>query len=451
MNWEKREPKMIFKVPFTIDQTQKSSLINMALKPISMILALVYTPLLLSYLGDEKYGLWSTVISVISWINYCDIGIGQGLRNLLSKELTQKQIEKAKKSVSTAYIILTGISLILLLLSIFIVFHLNWYSLFNTKINMRSPMAISIVFICLNFVLTISNSLLYALQLSERVALRQCLIQVFNILGLLLINKFTSGSLILMAIQFGMSSLSVYLWNTVFIFRNYQELSPHIKYFDKNKIKEIANVGIKFFLIQLSCIALYTVDNILITNLFGAKSVTPFNIVYKTFNTCYAILSAIVVPYWSQTTSAIAQNDFKWIKKSIIQLNIIAMVFNAGFILLALLFKPLAYLWLGRTLDYAPGLIFVMCLYYCFYSIVTVNIQFINGTGKINCQLIIMTFMGILNIPLSILLAKNLGMGVVGIRLATTILMGCAAIIFPINLYCIIRRLQNKSIKVGLK
>ena len=98
MNWEKREPKMIFKVPFTIDQTQKSSLINMALKPISMILALVYTPLLLSYLGDEKYGLWSTVISVISWINYCDIGIGQGLRNLLSKELTQKQIEKAKKS-----------------------------------------------------------------------------------------------------------------------------------------------------------------------------------------------------------------------------------------------------------------------------------------------------------------------------------------------------------------
>ena len=54
-------------------------------------------------------------------------------------------------------------------------------------------------------------------------------------------------------------------------------------------------------------------------------------------------------------------------------------------------------------------------------------------------------------VPSGASITKNLGMGVVGIRLATTILMGCAAIIFPINLYCIIRRLQNKSIKVGLK
>ena len=37
--------------------TEKSALINMGFKPISAIVSLVYTPMLLSYLGDEKYGL----------------------------------------------------------------------------------------------------------------------------------------------------------------------------------------------------------------------------------------------------------------------------------------------------------------------------------------------------------------------------------------------------------
>ena len=61
----------------------------------------------------------------------------------------------------------------------------------------------------------------------------------------------------------------------------------------------------------------------------------------------------------------------------------------------------------------------------------------------LNCQLVLMTFMGAANIPLSIFLAKNCGLGVVGIRLATTILMAIAAIVFPINLRQIIGRIEN--------
>ena len=72
-----------------IGSTEKSALINMGFKPISAIVSLVYTPMLLSYLGDEKYGLWATVLSIITWINFFDVGIGNGLRNLLAKILAE--------------------------------------------------------------------------------------------------------------------------------------------------------------------------------------------------------------------------------------------------------------------------------------------------------------------------------------------------------------------------
>lgn len=429
---------------FLKDKTSKSALINLALKSIAILLTLVFTPLLLSYLGNEKYGLWSTILSVISWMNYCDVGIGHGLRNLLTKELTEYNYKEAQKSVSTAYVVLTAIAGFLLIITIICSFTLNWGSLFNTQIDMTFPMAISFLFICINFILALSNTLLYALQLSERVALRNCLIQIINICGIIILSKFTSGSLIWMSILFGCSTMVVYIWNTIRIFKIYSMLRPGITAFQRSKISEISNVGIKFFILQLDCIALYTVDNILITHLFGAEAVTPFNITYKVFNACYGFLAALIVPYWSKTTAAIAERDYNWVQNAVKKLNVIGGLFCLGYIFVAFAFKPLTSVWLGGSLDYPSGLVTVMCTYYCLYSIVTINIQFINGSGKINFQLFLLTSMAVLNIPFSIFLATKCQMGVVGIRLATTILMAVAAISFPINLYAIIKKLKQE-------
>lgn len=427
-----------------LDETRRSSFLNLVLKPISVILGLLYTPLLLSYLGDEKYGLWSTILSIISWVNYCDVGIGHGLRNVLTKALSLKDNENAKKAISTAYIILSCISLALLLLSIILVTTLDWKNVFNTEIDMQMPIGISMVFICLNFVLALSNTIFYSMQLSHKVAIRNCAIQVLNIIGILFLNRFTCSSLVLMAILFGSTTSLIYISNTIILIKNNSFVRIRFKYFDREGVKNIANIGVKFFVIQLACIALYTVDNLLITHMFGGEAVTPFNITYRIFNTAYSFLTALCVPYWSKTTEAYERKDIDWIKKAIAHLNKVATLFIAGFILLAIIFKPLVRVWLGRDLDYQVGLIAVMCVYYCLFTIVTVKTQMINGTGQLNFQLILMTIMGASNIPLSIFLAKNCGLGVVGVRLATTILMGIAAIAFPINLRNIVNNIEQR-------
>lgn len=426
------------------DKTRKSSFLNFVIKPFSVVLGLIYTPILLKYLGDEKYGLWSTILSIISWINYCDVGIGQGLRNILSKEIAEDHREKIKSLVSTAFIILTLISSTLLIVGIISSFWLDWFKIFNTKEKMQAPMIISMVFICINFVLSLSNSIFYALQMSHRVAIRNCIIQIFNIIGVVFLSKVSNGNLVYLSFLFGITSSIVYIISMVQIFKNHSYIRISISAFRKDNVMEISNTGIKFFIIQLSCIALYTVDNLLISNLFGSAAVTPFNITYRIFNTAYAFLLAICVPYWSKTTEALAKKDFKWIETSIGHLYKIAGLAICGYVFLAIIFKPLSYIWLRRELEYPQGLIGVMCLYYCLYSIVTVNVQIINGTGEINFQLILMIIMGAANIPLSILLAKNFSLGVVGIRLATTILMAIGTVAFPVNLNNILKKIKNK-------
>lgn len=427
-----------------LDNTDKSGIINMLLKPISILLSIVYTPLLLDYLGTEKYGLWSTILAIISWVNFCDVGIGHGLRNLLTRRLSEKDYENSQKAVSTSYVMLSCISGVILVILISLVWILDWKKVFNTAIDLRAPLVISFAFICINFVLALINTLSYALQLSERVALRGCIVQIINVFGIVFLRKTSNENMILIAVLFGISSMIVHIGNTIQILKKYRYLSPFPIRLDKSTIGSICGSGLKFFIIQIACLLLHTVDNLIITYYFGSIEVTPFNIMYKVFSTAMSFLQALIIPYWARTTLAIEKKDINWLKKSTKKLNIICIFFCTGYIVLALIFKPIARMWIGYDLNYQQGLIVVMTIYYISYSFVSVNTQFINGTGKINGQVVIMVIMGIVNVPLSIYLAVTCGMGVVGVKIATTILMVIACVFFPVNLKLIMKSYEKE-------
>lgn len=441
--------KMLGHIIKQISSTERSGIINMCIKPISMVISLLYVPVLLSYLGDAKYGLWATLLSIINWINYFDVGIGNGLRNILSKELSKNELEEARKSVSTAYILLSGVALIVYAMLLGSVFLVDWKYVFSTDINVTPTLIISFTFISINFVLALSNTLWYALQKPENVSIRGCFVQLCNLIGIIVLKQFSQGSLIAVSILFGASTLVIYLINTYKIMTNRISLRPSKNFFAKEKISAICNVGIKFFLIQLFCILLFTVDNLLITHFFGAEEVTPFSIVNKVFNTAYTVFAAFLVPYWSRSTAAFVNHDKQWIKNSVRKTFYICLLFIGCYTFIMLIFKPAVRLWLGRDLDYQNGLILLMFIFYSIYSILAVECQFINGSGKINIQLIIYAIIGTVNIPLSIFLGVNLGLGVIGIRLATTILIFIEVIVLGVNLKCIMNGIDDSKIQAS--
>lgn len=433
-----------------IDPTQRSAVINMLFKPISMVLSLMYIPMLLHYLGNEKYGLWVTVLSVINWVNYFDVGIGNGMRHLLAKAIANGDREKASRIVSTSYIVLSIIASVLLLMLITLTVFTDWNTIFATSISMRPTLMISFICICVNFVLCLSTTILYALQKSERVALNNCIVQSINVIGLYIISQCSVQRLEYIAILFGLSSSIVYIFNSMNIFTKYQFLYPRKSSFRKTEIRGTTSIGIKFFIIQVMCLMMFTVDNLLISHFWGAAEVTPFSITNKVFNTAYTVLAAFLVPFWSQSTVAFAKRDINWICLSLKNASLMCGLFIIGYFVLALLFKPLISLWVGKELIISNGLILVMALYYSLYSILGVECQFINGSGKINLQLLLYVIAGIMNVPISILIGVYFGLGPLGIRLATGILVLIMVILLGINLKRIIRNMKiiggNKNV-----
>ena len=73
-------------------------------RPISMLLLFIQIRFMVAYLGDEKYGIWATLLSIMSWISSCDMGVGNGLRNKLGEAFAvgNKEInERAARSTTS--------------------------------------------------------------------------------------------------------------------------------------------------------------------------------------------------------------------------------------------------------------------------------------------------------------------------------------------------------------
>ncbi|WP_027397958.1 lipopolysaccharide biosynthesis protein [Anaerovibrio lipolyticus] len=414
---------------------KKSMLLSLMCKPLGMIISFFYTPALLAYLGEEAYGVWATILSVINWINFFDVGIGQGLRNVLCQCLATKDNTRANQVNSTGYIAISIISVSVFTLGAILISCLDLAVIFNTSIPIRSVLMISFACICINFILGLSKSQLYAIQKAEYVGYMSVLTGMLNLLGIILLPYFVENSLVGVAVVIGLSGIIINLIFTRKIWFDYRYLIPHYYAYSKQELKKICSMGVKFFLIQIAVVVLYATDNMIITNLFGPIFVTPYHIVYSVFGLMNVLFGAFISPLWSKYTMAVEQKNYVWIKTSIFKLDKMLPIIGLILIVSVFCFKPVANIWLQKELQYETGLIGTMAFYFFLMIWGSIYATVMNGMGILKLQLILAVSTATINIPLSIFLGKYCELGTTGVCLATVLCMLVSNILITISVH----------------
>jgi Na+-driven multidrug efflux pump len=105
-------------------------------------------------------------------------------------------------------------------------------------------------------------------------------------------------------------------------------------------------------------------------------------------------------------------------------------------------------LWIGSIVNIPFSLSLFMGLNVMLMMFTIPYVNFINGVGVITLQLVVGVCEAIINIPLSIFLAKNMNYGSTGVIMATCIANLIAFIIWPIQYKKII---TNKAKGIWLK
>ena len=92
---------------------------------INNIVAILYTPILLRYLGQSEYGLYSLVTSVIAYLTVLDLGLGNTIVRYSALYKSQNKIEKLYSLFGLFIKAYSCISFCVFILGIIIYFNLD--------------------------------------------------------------------------------------------------------------------------------------------------------------------------------------------------------------------------------------------------------------------------------------------------------------------------------------
>lgn len=423
---------------------KKNIFFSLILKGLSMVAGFALIPVILSYINTTEYGLWVTLVSIIAWINFFDIGLANGLKNKLAESVALGYYKTARIYVSTTYALLTIIAIAMLLVFSLINPFLNWRSILNfhaANVNLTSLAFVLFCIFCVQFVVQIINAILTALQVPSKVSLIAFISQFVSLLVMFLLSRGPRIPLIYIVSIIAGIPLVTHIGASFWFFRfSLRKLRPNFKLVNFKYSRDLLSLGGIFFLIQLGALILLQTDNILIIRLFGAQKVTIFNIAFKLYSAITMIFTIMITPFWSAFTDAFTKKDFAWIELTLSKLQKYWFFFALGTIALYFLAPFIYKIWLSNTIPLPKSLSFVLLIWVLAYSWQTMYVYFLNGIGKIRLQLYLIIFTSIINIPLAIYLSQTIGLA--GITLSNDLVFILLGVIYYIQTKLI---LANKA------
>ena len=401
----------------------------------------------LDLLSTKIYGVWITLYTTISWLSFFDLGLGNGMRNLFAVNRAVGNQEKNKQLVSTSYIIVLGIALILLIVGLPFVYYADIARFFNISDiaipDLRCVLSLLVVVTSLQLITKLINSIFLADQKPALSSLIDCSGVVCSLLLLFILKDRLVGSLFNLALIITLPTFIISFIVTLFAFnKNYRKLKPSLKCFNLKISNKLINLGLRFFLIQLSALIILQGSNIIILKFIGAEEVSVFSLVYKYFNVIVTIFTLVLTPYWSFFTDSYAKNNYNQLKQGFKQLLIswlaISMVGVVMWIALPFSFK----IWLNQELDIPVYLPVSLLLFSIFSNLGSVFIYFLNGTSSyLNFQLAIVLAFAALLYPLSAYLLPTYG--VLGVVFTMFFANSYGVLFAPYLSYKVLKRMKS--------
>ncbi len=420
------------------NQAKFNVLAGFFLKGSNVLVSLFLVRIAINYLDTEKYGIWLTLSSILTWFTFFDVGLGNGLRNKFAQAVANGNIEKAKVYLSTTYAILIIVASIMVIFTLLFNRYIDFSELYNVSASLhfelRKLTSIVIILFSFRFFLQLISVVVFALQKSAVSNLFDFASNITIVILLLIITRITDGSLIYLGLIMGLSPIIVFTIASIILYsNNLRKYRPSIKYIRFRYSKDLITLGANFFLIQIAALILFASSNFIIAQLSSQQDVTKFNVVYKYFSVQLIIFSLILGPYWSAFTESFHKRDFAWIKNVMNKLKRIWLFMAMLTFIMILSANTIYKYWIGRDLEIPFTLNILMGIYIVIITWNQLFVNFINAVGKLQLQLYHSIFIICINIPLSIFFFKNLHLGLSGIVLSNILCQGIALIWTPLQ------------------
>ena len=403
---------------------------------VNTIIQLLYTPLLVRKLGQSEYGLYSLVASIIGYLTIMDLGFGNAIVVYTSKYRVQGKTEEENKLHGMFNIVFKIIALISCIFGVLLYYNVDYIfsdSMTNFELYKMKVMMLILSFnLFLTFYFAIYNSIITAYEkftFQKIVSIIHSILKPLFMIPLLLLGYKS----ILLCVVITLANLFTVLSNYIYCKR---KLKINIKYlgFDKALFKNILRYSIWVFLGIVVDKANWSVDNFVLGAVSGTIAVSIYSIastLNQTFISMSTAISNILLPKISKMVAKEVKSEEltnEMIKVGRIQ-NYIIFLMCSGLVLFG---KNFITIWAGKGFEESYYISLLLIIPLSIPLIQNLGLSIMQAMNKFKFKSISTFVMAIINVIISVYLAKKLG--AIGAAIGTCIsLILCN--IFIINIY----------------
>lgn len=405
-------------------------------------------PLTIGYIGQERYGVWVLLGSLMAWFRLADIGIGNGLTNAIASALGSERPDLVRVHISTAFALLSASALFLGLIIALAWPWIDWPGLFGVKSELARDqvgpaMAATVTFFLLGFPLSVISRTYIASQQGKLANYWAAAGTIASFFALVAVAQM-HGSLLSLVIAVSGTGLLVNAMSGIWLFMFHNRaLTPSLRHIRKSSAKGMFGIGIQFFLIQIMALIVFETDNLIIAHYLGAAQVPSYSLTYSLFN--YAsLVQAILFNYiWVAYTEAIARQDIGWVRRMFTLNLTFSLAFtSAAVLVLIFIARPFIKLWAGENVVPPIDLVHWMAAWSIINAFCSPIACLLAAAAHIRAQTIYSFVATVINVPLSIFLVQH--WGITG-SIAATVIAYLVAICLPtsIDVSLLLRKLRN--------
>jgi O-antigen/teichoic acid export membrane protein len=392
-----------------------STALSMIARVVGMATSVISVPLVLNYLGSDRYGIWLQMSSFVAALGPLDLGIGLGLLTVLSDAYGRDDKEAARRAISTAAAMLTLIASVAVVVFGIVYFFIPWARVFNvttpTAMSEAGPAA-AVLFgaFALGLPLGIVAQVQLAHQSGYISSAWAILGNVGSFIALVAIIVIHGNLPFLVLALTGVGLLAAAL-NGWFLFRRQRRwLMPRLRDVDLRTTRPLLKTGSLFLVLQIAGLAAFSLDNVVIAQLMGSSAVQEYAVPTKLFVLAPTLLSFVLVPLWPAYRESLARGDGAWVKRTLRRSITLAALFNIPSSLFLIVAGPfLLNIWVHGQVHPTTLLLVGLGTWTIMNTLNGPFAMLLNGANVVAFQAVCSVLMAVANVAISIYLVQRIG------------------------------------------
>jgi O-antigen/teichoic acid export membrane protein len=391
---------------------------GLASKASQMLVRFLSVPLTISILGNEKYGLWLAVGSIVSWFGLSNFGVTSGLLNLLAGASAKDDKRYMKRLVSSSLALflmlaaLVAITVLVMNRSDYLERVLGLQTNSPLRWDSHQAFVISGLFFALTLALSPIQSACSALQEGYLITYGLTAANLLS-LGFLYVLKL-SGEHSLKSFALTQTAPTVCATAALGVYYlgfHQRYLRPAVRDVKRSAFADLGSPSILICASQVSDIVIHYSTNIIIAHGLGPGQVPRYAVPYSLFMFIQSVLYGTLQPLWAAYAEANVRNDWHWILKRFLKsIYLCVGLTSATGIGLILLGPAIIKLWAGRQAVPSRNLLTALAAYFAIWIAGAAVDVLVCGLGYFQLRLVVNTIAGIIFLVGSLLLTPRIGL-----------------------------------------